>query len=157
MNYKIFLSGIKFYYNKIKYKKHVMHFGKGIKIYGRIKLTGKNIYIGDNSTLNEGTLLNGRELLKIGNNVRISSYVQIYTGYLDLNTYYKKREHGAKSVVIGDGVWLAAGCIILPGVKIGEGSVIAAGAVVTKNVGKFELWGGVPAKKIKDLTLNCLE
>ena len=38
----------------------------------------------------------------------------------------------------------------MKGVTIGKGSVIAAGAVVTKNVGEYEIWGGVPAKKLKD-------
>jgi acetyltransferase-like isoleucine patch superfamily enzyme len=28
---------------------------------------------------------------------------------------------------------------------------VAAGAVVTKNIPSFEIWGGVPAKKIKKL------
>ena len=39
---------------------------------------------------------------------------------------------------------------ILKGVTIGEGSVIAAGAVVTKNVTKYSIWGGIPAEKIRD-------
>ena len=51
-------------------------------------------------------------------------------------------------VEIGDDVWIGANACILGGVKIGNGAVIATGAVVTKDVPDFEIWGGVPAKKI---------
>ena len=54
-----------------------------------------------------------------------------------------------KAVVIGNDVWIGANVIILPGVNIGDGAVIAAGAVVTKNVGPYEIVGGNPAKLIK--------
>jgi len=42
----------------------------------------------------------------------------------------------------------------LPGVKIGNGAVVAAGAVVTKDIPDFEIWGGVPAKKISERQLK---
>jgi len=52
--------------------------------------------------------------------------------------------------IIEDDVWIGTGAIILSGITIGKGSIIAAGAVVTKNVPPCEIWGGNPAKKIKD-------
>ena len=39
--------------------------------------------------------------------------------------------------------------LIMPGVKIEDGAVIGARALVTKNVGPYEIWGGNPAKFIK--------
>jgi carbonic anhydrase/acetyltransferase-like protein (isoleucine patch superfamily) len=38
---------------------------------------------------------------------------------------------------------------ILDGARIGKGAVIAAGAVVDGEVPAYEIWGGVPARKIK--------
>lgn len=52
---------------------------------------------------------------------------------------------------IGNRVWIGANVTILKGVNIGEGAIISAGAVVNKNVPPFEIWGGVPARKIKSL------
>jgi acetyltransferase-like isoleucine patch superfamily enzyme len=52
-------------------------------------------------------------------------------------------------VAIGDGCWIGADVVILPGVNIGDKSVVAAGAVVSKTVPPGEIWGGVPAKKLR--------
>ena len=51
-------------------------------------------------------------------------------------------------------MWVGNGCTILGGVTIGDGAVIAAGAVVTKDVPPCEVWGGVPARKLKDRFKN---
>lgn len=52
---------------------------------------------------------------------------------------------------IGSNVWVGASCVILPGAVIGDNAVIAAGSVVTGAVPAGELWGGVPARKIKSI------
>lgn len=52
--------------------------------------------------------------------------------------------------IIEDDVWIGTGAIIMSGITIGKGSIIAAGAIVTKDVPPCEIWGGNPAKKIKD-------
>lgn len=51
--------------------------------------------------------------------------------------------------VIGNDVWLGAESLIMPGIKIADGAVIASRAVVTKDIGPYEIWGGNPAKLIK--------
>jgi acetyltransferase-like isoleucine patch superfamily enzyme len=54
--------------------------------------------------------------------------------------------------VIGRGVWIGApNVVVLPGVNIGNYSIVAAGAVVTKDVPKYTVVAGVPAKIIKEL------
>ena len=53
-------------------------------------------------------------------------------------------------LTIGEDVWIGANCIIMPGVVIGKGAIIGAGSVVNKSVGAYEIWAGLPAKKIKD-------
>lgn len=56
-----------------------------------------------------------------------------------------------KPVIIGDDVWIGANSVILPGVTIGSHCVVAAGAVVTKDVPKNTVVGGIPAKVLKTL------
>jgi acetyltransferase-like isoleucine patch superfamily enzyme len=55
-----------------------------------------------------------------------------------------------KPTAIGSDAWIGAYSIVMAGVTIGDGAIIAAGSVVTKNVEPFAIYGGVPAKKIKD-------
>lgn len=55
-------------------------------------------------------------------------------------------------VIIGDNVYIAAGSIILCGVKIGENAVVAAGSLVIQDVPPNTLVAGVPAEVKKKLT-----
>ncbi len=56
----------------------------------------------------------------------------------------------SKITVIEDDVWIGHNSTVLAGVTIGKGAIIAAGSLVSKDVPPCEIWGGVPAKKIKD-------
>jgi len=51
--------------------------------------------------------------------------------------------------IIEHDVWIGQGAFIKAGVKISTGAVIGMGAVVTHNVGPYEIWAGNPAKCIR--------
>lgn len=53
-------------------------------------------------------------------------------------------------VIIEDDVWVGTNSTILKGVIIRKGTIIAAGSLVTKSTEEYSVYGGVPAKKIKD-------
>ena len=44
--------------------------------------------------------------------------------------------------------FLATNAVVLPGVTVGEGAILAAGAVATHDIPPWEIWGGVPARKL---------
>jgi len=54
-------------------------------------------------------------------------------------------------IEIGDNVTIGANSVVLPGVRIGNHAIVATGAVVPKGtvIGDHEVWGGVPAKRIR--------
>ncbi len=54
-------------------------------------------------------------------------------------------------ITIGDDVWIAAGAIICPGVKIGNRVVIGAGSVVTRDIPEGVFACGVPARVIRKI------
>ncbi|MFO7706511.1 MAG: DapH/DapD/GlmU-related protein [Halopseudomonas sp.] len=55
-------------------------------------------------------------------------------------------------VEIGARATVGVNVVVMSGVRIGEGAIVAAGAVVPPNtlIPPGELWGGIPARKLKD-------
>jgi len=107
-----------------------------------------NIKIGHDTIIGDHCFLDGRAKLIIGNHVGIASQVLIYND--EHNVHSDNYENSFGPVEIGDYVFIGPRAIILPDIKIGKGAVVAAGAVVTKDIPDFEIWGGIPAKKIGD-------
>lgn len=114
-----------------------------------------NITIGHDTIVGDHCFLDGRAPLKIGNHVGIASQVLIYNDEHDINSPNYGNSFGP--VEIGDYVFIGPRAIILPNIKIGKGAVVAAGAIVTKDIPEFEIWGGVPAKKISDRQIKNLD
>lgn len=106
----------------------------------------RNISIGEDTIIGEGVVLDGRGKLNIGNHVDFASEVMVYN--CEHNVHSSDFAAMCGSIAIEDYVFVGPRAIILPGVKIGRGAVVAAGAVVTKDVGEFDIVGGVPAKVI---------
>jgi acetyltransferase-like isoleucine patch superfamily enzyme len=107
----------------------------------------EGISIGRNSIVGNDCFLDGRSGIRIGNNVNIGGYVQIYTLEHDPDSPDFATMGGP--VVIGDRCYIATRATVLPGVTIGEGAVVAAGAVVTRDVEPYCVVGGVPARVIR--------
>ena len=107
-----------------------------------IRLESKyNCSISSNSTFTGSV-----ENIKIGKNTRINklSNFRFKKGSIKDQSMY------SKDIFIGDGAWIGAYSIILPGVRVGNGSIIGAHSIVNKNVPDNEIWGGIPAKKLKN-------
>lgn len=87
--------------------------------------------------------------VSIGDCVDIAPRVVIVNGTHEIDTI---NEHTAgkgvsKKIVIGNGVWIGAGAILLPGITIGEKAVIGAGSVVRKNVFQKTVNYGNPCRE----------
>lgn len=52
-------------------------------------------------------------------------------------------------LVIGEDVWIGTKVTITRGVTIGKKAIIGANSVVTRDIGAYEIWGGVPARFLK--------
>jgi phosphonate metabolism protein (transferase hexapeptide repeat family) len=71
-----------------------------------------------------------------------------YFRWLGVDTAFKTRRQ-AKAVTIGHDVWIGHGAVVMPGVRIGNGAIVGANAVVTRDVGAYEIVAGVPAKVLR--------
>lgn len=127
--------------------------GAGLRVLGRITcIHPENISVGNQSSINEGCILNARASITIGDNVHISSYAVLNTAGLDYES--PGRPHFAKPIIIHNAVWIGSGVIINPGVTIGENSIVGAGAVVTKDIPRNVVAVGVPAKVVKEIDIK---
>jgi maltose O-acetyltransferase len=115
---------------------------------GNIKADGNksNLKIGDFSFIGRVELAL-HERITIGSRVCINDGVTILTASHHLND--PSWNHKKAPIVIKDYAWICTNAILLPGVSIGRGAVVGAGAVVSKNVGDFEIVVGNPAKAIE--------
>jgi acetyltransferase-like isoleucine patch superfamily enzyme len=107
--------------------------------------------VGDYTFIGRGTEIDASDSVSIGARVLIAPGVFI----TDHGHVIEKRasiaDHGcaAAPVVIGDGAWLGARSVVLPGVRVGRGAVVGAGAVVTRSVPDWAIVVGVPARILK--------
>ena len=81
--------------------------------------------------INRNSMIVCRDSISIGKGTTIGPNTVIYDHDHDIN---KKEGLKTSPVVIGENVWIGAGCIILKGVTIGDNCVVAAGSIVTKSV-----------------------
>jgi acetyltransferase-like isoleucine patch superfamily enzyme len=109
------------------------------------------ISIGDDVSINRGaSFFPGmlcRATITIGNGVRIAPNVSLCAAGHDPDD--PDLVDVASPIMVEDGAWLGAGCILLPGARIGPGAVVAAGAVVRGEVPAGAIVAGVPARLIR--------
>jgi maltose O-acetyltransferase len=127
--------------------------GRGTVVGGTIRISGKShLEIGRDCWINVGCRIDTSASVTIGNGVALAHEVMILTNTHEVGA--ADRRAGAltnRPVTIGDGVWLGARSIVLPGVTVGAGAIVAAGAVVTVDVEPDTVVGGVPARVIRQL------
>ena len=88
--------------------------------------------------------------IEVGGNLRVGPGVKIISADHSSDDYDIHIK--TNPIKIGDNCWLAANCVILPGVELGDHTIVAAGAVVSKSFqGGNCILGGIPAKIIKNL------
>lgn len=158
--------------------------GKNVKISKKSSIYSSNeIEIGNNVRIDDFCLLSGNIIIK--NNVHISAYTALYGGgKIEIGNFsgcsarctlisasddfsgnymvgatipdeYKNVSNG--EIVLKDYVQLGANTVVMPNVLISEGAVTGAMTFVNKNLEKWGIYVGVPAKKIKDRSKNMLK
>jgi len=114
-----------------------------------------DIEIGEHCYINQHCVLYSGNGIKLGNHVLIAPNTSIVpTNHAIDNRDVLIRNQGFApsrgGVVIEDDVWIGANCVLLDGTYIERGAVIAAGSVLNTRVAAYSIWGGVPARFIKE-------
>jgi len=129
-------------------------------------LKNKLHFCGRNVVIYPPVVFYGAEALDIGDNTSVAPFVHIWCGgrvvigvncmiasHVAISSLTHDHRHPrmwetmvAKPVSIGNGVWIGAHAVIMPGVTIGDGAVIGAGSVVTDDVPAGSIVRGMPAR-----------
>lgn len=124
--------------------------------YAYIEARKKNaqIIIGNNISINNNFCVTAENsTITILDNTLIGVNCQIMdSDFHDLNPENRMSDnHKTSDVTIEKNAFIGNNVIILKGVTIGENSIISAGSIVTRNIPKNIIAGGVPAEFIKKL------
>jgi len=117
--------------------------GKGVSL-------GQNVFVGNRVTIGDKC--------KVQNNVSVYDNVILEEGVfcgpsmVFTNVYNPRslieRKNEYRNTLVKKGATLGANCTIVCGVTIGEYAFVGAGAVINKDVKRYALMVGVPAKQI---------
>ncbi|MBK6843156.1 MAG: sugar O-acetyltransferase [Gemmatimonadetes bacterium] len=124
---------------------------------------GAHVTIGSGTFVNVDCVFLDSAAIRIGADVLIAPGVQLLTVTHPLAAAERivapsERSAGtapyrtyARPITVGDGAWLGAGAIVLPGVTIGANAVIGAGSVVTSDIPPDCLALGQPCRVQRSL------
>lgn len=128
--------------------------GKNVRICSSVVIGGNGeLSIGDNTWIGHQVLIICSHRIEIGKNCDIAPKVYIGDGthIIDKDSPNIAGSGKTLPIRIGDGCWLCVNCCILPGSNLAEKCIVAAGSVYKGASNPYEVWGGVLAKKIKDV------
>ena len=124
------------------WRKPIIKHGKFTK-YNYIVQYPEGLKLGKNFDIGTFTYINCKNYVEIENNVQIGSHCSIYS--------HSTIDDKKGKIVLEKNCRIGTHSTVMPNVTIGENSIVAAYSFVTSNIPDNELWGGVPAVKIKNL------
>jgi len=107
---------------------------------------GYNMEVGDNVVVHRHVLLDDRGGIRLGNNVSISDYANIYS---HTHSIVEQRDVTKAATVSEDGVRITYRATVLAGVQVQEQGKVGAMADETKDVRPYHVYVGIPAKSVR--------
>ena len=147
------------------------------KLLGKTPVIGENTFLAETATI-IGDVEMGKECsiwynavlrgdvhyIKLGDKVNIQDNAMVHCTYEKYPTTIGNNVSvGHNAIVHGcpikDNVLIGMGAIVMDDCLVESNAIVAAGAVVTQgtHIKAGELWAGVPAKKIKDVSQELIE
>lgn len=157
---KRFITRQELNFHQVRFLDRLRLSGKFVRLNGTFNVSGKfGIALGNNVHIENGAFFRAAGGLIIGDNAHVSRNVSIYTTNHDYQKQVLPYDSRMiyKPVIIEKNVWVGRGVSIVPGVQIGEGSIIGMGSTVVKDVPKFSIVGGNPAKGIKNRDVTAYQ
>lgn len=113
---------------------------------------GSNIRLGKRVFFNFNCIVLDVCEVRVGDFAQIGSGVQILTPLHPMDAMSRRGQEYGKPVEIGSDVWVGAGALILPGVRIGSRTVVGAGSVVTRDLPDDVFAAGNPCRVVRPIS-----
>ena len=112
----------------------------------RVKMPWR-LTIGDHCWIGEDVWIDNLAEVRLGDHVCVSQGAYFCTGSHD----WAKHSFDliVKPIVVGPRAWIAAKCVVAPGVSVGDGAVLVLGSVATQDLEPLAIYAGNPAVRIK--------
>lgn len=132
-----------------------IHIGSRVHFHERARIQaadGAHIYIADDCFFHHDISILSHTSITIGSNGIFAAfcYLSDHNHKIDKATPIRTQGFNTEPLSIGADVWLGVGATLIKGANLGEGVVVAARSVVNKIVPAYEIWGGIPAKKLSE-------
>ena len=110
------------------------------------------LYIGDNTFINYNCWFDLSDDIYIGKNCNVAMNVHFINGTHEIGCNTRRAGNNmSKTIKVGNGTWIGADSVILPGVTIGSGVIIGAGSLVNKDCADNGIYVGRPAKLLRKI------
>jgi len=121
--------------------------GENFKAFQFVEFSfGYNMEVGDNVVVHRYVLLDDRGGIRLGNNVSISDFANVYS---HTHSIVDQRDVTDAQTLIDDGVRITYHATVLAGVHVSEQAMVGAMAVATKDVRPYHVYVGIPAKSVR--------
>lgn len=127
---------------------------RGARIDRGVRILAANaaeVCIGAGARIGLYSVLNGGDSIRVGRSALVSGFVYLQTSmhrFSQAGVPIRDQGYDHAPVGIGEGAWLAAHVVVMPGLNVGAGAIVGSNAVVTRDVSANEVVAGVPAKPI---------
>jgi putative colanic acid biosynthesis acetyltransferase WcaF len=108
--------------------------------------------VGEHAWLGEDVWIDNLAQVTIGDHCCVSQGAYLCTGSHDWSA--STFDLVTRPITIGKHAWIAAKCVVGPGVNVGEGSVLALGSVANRDLRPWFIHAGNPAVPIKPRRMN---
>ena len=130
-----------------------IYIGSNVRFHERLRIQavdGALIHIADNCYFHHDVSILSHTSITIGDGCLFAafSYLSDHNHEIKRSAPIQAQGFTTEPLVVGDDVWLGVGATLVKGEMLGDGVVIAARSLVNKTVPAYEIWGGVPAKKL---------
>lgn len=110
---------------------------------------GSNIRLGARVFFNFNCVVLDVCEVRVGDFAQFGPGVQILTPLHPMDAALRRVQEFGRPVEIGADVWVGAGALILPGVRIGARTVVGAGSVVTRDLPAAVFAAGNPCRVVR--------